>query len=134
MKKCIICGEMFEPRTDRQITCASSECREERKKQTQKALRKKGRQIIVYKRNCKMCGKLFETTDSRKIYCDKPCQRKATAEKVKESRKSQKVVKKPETKKKTRAQSLHKAAVEARKLHMSYGQYVAMQEGARYVR
>lgn len=54
MKKCIICGEMFEPRNDRQITCASSECREERKKQTQKALRKKERQIIVYKRNCKI--------------------------------------------------------------------------------
>lgn len=77
---------------------------------------------------------MFETTDSRKIYCDKPCQRRATAEKVKENRKSQKEVKKPETKKKTRVQSLHKAAVEARKLHMSYGQYVAMQEGARYVR
>ena len=90
MKKCIICGEMFEPRNDRQITCASSECREERKKQTQKALRKKERQIIVYKRNCKICGKLFETTDSRKIYCDKPCQRKATAEKTKENRKSKK--------------------------------------------
>lgn len=69
---------------------------------------------VIYEKRCAMCGKKFDATNAKTMYCSKRCRER----KARESRK--------------REDPLSKTAMEARKLGMSYGAYVARQEaGAR---
>lgn len=87
---------------------------------------------------CKVCGKLFKSIRSTHVYCSGDCNRKAERQRQKrdlkynaEKQREYKAKKKLEKAEKERKKhALTEMAKKAREAGMSYGQYVAMMEGA----
>lgn len=71
-------------------------------------------------KNCEICGKEFETKRDYQKYCSKACRLKQNRSLERER------TEKKRTERKTKNKSLTNAAVEARAMGMTYGQYQAM--------
>lgn len=83
----------------------------------------------TYEKTCVVCGKKYISHSALAMYCP-PCRQKVLIQQTKDSAKRirarEEVKAQIETKKKT---ELRDIVMEAEKLHLTYGQYVAMSEG-----
>lgn len=81
-------------------------------------------------RKCPVCGKAI--SQNRKIYCSDECQRTSkrvkNAEGMRKKRQEEKEQRTEGRKKKDNNAHLTQVAIEARKLGMTYGEYVAMRD------
>ena len=119
MKKCLVCGKEFQPKKITKV-CCSERCAQKKWRMSN------GYQNEKENKKCIICGNEFKPIRESQLCCSETCRRKRNDE-VKKKRYSEDVEKKRA--KKAMPESNHDAiariAIEARKLGMSYGQYVA---------
>ncbi len=86
-RKCVVCGEMFTPKSHVQIVCSEA-CRRQRKLETKRAWAKRQPKREGMRKACAICGKEFSTTHPAQKTCSEECRKKlASIRKMKANKK-----------------------------------------------
>lgn len=116
-KTCYICGARFLYIKNR-ITCGKEECKREHDRRRQREYRKNKPPAAIRTGTCIICGEQFTYLRGKKLTCSEECSKKRDLLNKKEYQ--------ARNRKKKRI-NLVEAEKEARKMGISYGQYMASQ-------